>query len=80
MEQFLDQNAWALALLALWQIPWKGWALWRASHLDDKVWFIILLVVQTLGILDIIYIFLISRRKRAEGTVNNSGEPDQPTL
>jgi hypothetical protein len=39
-----------------------GWALWRAAKEDSKVWFIVLLLVHTMGILDIIYIFLISKK------------------
>lgn len=53
-----------LALLAaLWSLPWKGWALWRAARRDDLLWFVALLVVNTLGILDILYIFVIGKDK-----------------
>ena len=48
--------------VALWSVFWMGWALWRASKADSKVWFIVLLLVHTMGILDIIYIFLISKK------------------
>lgn len=50
----------------LWSLFWKGWALWRASKNDAKVWFAILLVVNTVGILDILYLFVfgkVSRKK-----------------
>ena len=63
MEQFIQNNAWILVLLALWTIPWKGWALWKAAKNDDKAWFIVLLIVNTLGILEIFYIFIFSKRK-----------------
>jgi hypothetical protein len=39
-----------------------GWALWKAAKADSKVWFIVLLLVHTMGILDIIYIFIISKK------------------
>ncbi|MCX6705313.1 MAG: DUF5652 family protein [Candidatus Woesebacteria bacterium] len=48
--------------IAIWSVFWMGWALWRAAKADSKVWFIILLLVHTMGILDIIYIFLISKK------------------
>ncbi len=48
--------------VAFWSLFWMGWALWRAAKDDSKIWFIILLLVHTVGILDIIYIFLISKK------------------
>jgi hypothetical protein len=52
-----------LVLLALWTLPWKGIALWRAARLKDQKWFLIILIVNTLAILDIIYIYVICRKK-----------------
>ena len=49
--------------LLFWSIFWTGWALWRAAKDDNKVWFVILLLVHTMGILDIIYIFAISKKQ-----------------
>lgn len=63
MEQFIQQNLWILTLLALWTIPWKGVAFWKAARLNDKWWFVALLVVNTLGLLEILYIFIFSKRK-----------------
>ena len=60
-ELFLQQNIWIVILLALWVLPWKGYALWSAARLSHKWWFLILLVVNTLAILDIIYIFFIAK-------------------
>jgi hypothetical protein len=63
MEQFLQTNGWIFILAALWTLPWKGIALWKAAKLGQKYWFIALLVVNTLAILEIIYIFCIARKK-----------------
>ena len=63
MEQFLQNNGWIFILAALWTLPWKGIALWKASRLGQKYWFIALLIVNTLAILEIIYIFVITRKK-----------------
>lgn len=64
MEQFLQNDGWWLIiLLALWTIPWKGVALWKAARLKQKTWFIVLLLVNTLAILEIIYIFAVARKK-----------------
>ncbi|MBU3969040.1 hypothetical protein KJ991_02390 [Patescibacteria group bacterium] len=63
MELFFQQNMWVILLLAFWVIPWKGYALWLAAKKDHKWWFVILLIVNTLAILDIIYIFAIGRKE-----------------
>lgn len=59
---------WLMATVILWTIPWKGVALWKAAQLSHKKWFIILLVVNTFGILDIIYIFFVARKYTVEVT------------
>ena len=51
------------SLVIAWSIAWKGVALWRAGRNSHLVWFIVMLIVNTLGILEIIYIFAFSRRK-----------------
>jgi len=63
MEEFLISYSWILILIALWEIPWKGIALWKAARNKDLIWFIILLVVNTLAILEILYIFFFSKKK-----------------
>ncbi|HUY05550.1 MAG TPA: DUF5652 family protein [Candidatus Paceibacterota bacterium] len=45
-----------LILAMLWTIVLKGFALWHAARGGQKWWFIALLVVNTLGLLEIIYL------------------------
>jgi hypothetical protein len=52
----------SITLLTLWSIAWKGWALWIAARKGSKPWFVALLVVNTLGILEILYIFVFSKK------------------
>mgnify|MGYP001596318238 CR=1 FL=1 len=52
-----------LLLIVLWTLPWKGWALWRAARSNDRVWFVALLLLQTIGILEIVYLFFIRPSK-----------------
>jgi methionyl-tRNA synthetase len=52
-----------LVPLTLWSLFWMGWALWKSARNDSKIWFLILLLVHTMGILDIIYIFLVSKKQ-----------------
>lgn len=64
MEQFLSQNSWAIAAAVAWTLPWKGVALWRSAKNGQKIWFVILLAVNTLAILEIIYILFFSKKKQ----------------
>ncbi|MES3004974.1 MAG: DUF5652 family protein [Patescibacteria group bacterium] len=41
-------------------------ALWKAAQLSHKNWFIIILLINTLGILDIIYIRFIATKYTVE--------------
>ena len=53
-----------LMLLVAWSIVWKGIALWRAARNGHRGWFIVMLVLNTAGILEIIYIYAFSRKKQ----------------
>ena len=61
-------SIYTIALIALWTLPWKGVALWMAARRDHLGWFIVLLIVNSLAILEIIYIFYIARRYAVETT------------
>ena len=52
-----------ISLAIAWEMAWKGIALWRAGRNGHLVWFIALFILNTLGILPIIYIFAFSRRQ-----------------
>lgn len=53
-------------ILALWAIPWKIYAVWTAVKNDQKKWFVALLLLNTVGILEIFYIFKIANKKWIE--------------
>ena len=55
-----------IALAVVWTLTWKGFALWRSAELRQKYWFIAILLVNTLGILEIIYLFFVARNYRVE--------------
>lgn len=52
-----------ILLFVLWAVFWKGLALWHAARRGQYWWFVILLVVNTLGILEIIYLFVVAKLK-----------------
>ena len=49
-------------VVALWEIAWKAVALWKAARRDQLTWYILLLNLNTAGILPIIYIFALAPR------------------
>jgi len=53
-------------LFVLWSLFWKGLALWHAGRHAQPWWFVILLVVNTLGILEIIYLFGVLKLKASQ--------------
>ncbi|MBI2629622.1 hypothetical protein HYW76_00815 [Candidatus Pacearchaeota archaeon] len=56
-----EKYLWFFALALLWSLIWKIVACWKAARKNNFIWFIILFVVNTLGILEILYIFLFSK-------------------
>lgn len=61
--------SWLIPILVLWTVPWKGIALWKSARNDQLAWFIVLLVVNTLAILEIIYIFGFSKKRKSTQTL-----------
>ena len=43
-------------VIMLWTVIIKGYALWHAARNGQKNWFVALLVINTLGILEIVYL------------------------
>ena len=63
MANFFDfNNMGFVSLLVVWSLPWKGVALWKAAWLGQKKWFVALLIVNTLGILEALYIFRVASK------------------
>lgn len=52
-----------ITLIFTWSLFWKGLALWRSAASNDKLWFVALLVVNTMGLLEIAYLFYLSKNK-----------------
>jgi len=52
-----------IVVLGLWDLVWKAIAMWKASRNNQLGWYICLLVFNTLGILPMVYVFLIKNKK-----------------
>ena len=68
-----EWGLWVLAIAApfiilavVWSILWKGLALWHAGRRGEPWWFVALLTINTLGILEIIYLFVVAKLKVGE--------------
>ena len=53
---------WFFAII-IWSVFWKGLALWHSARRGQYWWFVIMLIVNTVGILEIIYLFAVAKRK-----------------
>lgn len=64
IPQFLQPTSPWFYIIIAWAVAWKGIALWHAARNRQLGWYIMLLVVNTVGILEIIYLALF--RKEAD--------------
>lgn len=49
-------------IFLVWVLIWKGLGLWHSARNKQKIWFIAMLVLNTVGILPIIYLLFFRRR------------------
>lgn len=62
-NQLTQFSPYILFALYIWSIIWKGVALWRAANLKQRNWFIGMLLLNTLGILELAYLFFFATKK-----------------
>lgn len=53
-----------LIVLVIWEMVWKGLALWKAGKNKDLIWFILILILNTAGILPIIYLIYSNNKEQ----------------
>ena len=66
-----------LVPLVVWSAIWKGIALWKAARRDQLGWYIALLIINSVGVLPIIYIFLVAPRQPKLGSSTAVVSPSQ---
>ncbi|MGH7175165.1 MAG: DUF5652 family protein [Minisyncoccia bacterium] len=71
---FLASDLFApLLIIALvWTLVLKGFALWYAARSHQKAWFIALLILNTLGILEIVYLIWFRPRDHSSASMPSS--------
>lgn len=51
-----------IVILTIWSILWKCYSVWHAAKQNHKKWFIALVILNTIGILDMIYVFRVLKK------------------
>lgn len=64
-ELLMSIPVWGWVIILLWEVIWKAIAMWHAARKNQLVWFILIVIINSIGILSIIYL-LINRKKSAE--------------
>jgi len=49
---------WGLSFWVVWDIFWKGLAMWRAARRKESWWFVALMLINSVGILPIAYLLV----------------------
>ncbi len=50
-------------IILLWSVVWKLLAFWKSARKGQVIWFIAFAIINTLGILEILYIYVFSDMK-----------------
>ncbi len=63
----MDYNlstTWTVVLIvaAVWELAWKAVALWKSAHNNQRKWFAGILIINSVGVLPIVYLLLQKRR------------------
>ena len=71
---FLEHLSWLLPLLiflVIWELLWKIIAMWKAARNNEMAWFICIALINTLGILPIVYIIMDRKKKSSSALIDN---------
>ena len=58
-------SIWFIILIAVWSMAWKLIALWKSAKNNHLAWFIVMAILNTVGILPILYIFIFSDMQKS---------------
>lgn len=60
LVNFFNQPYFYIPFL-LWSIFWKGTALWKAASKKQLIWFTLILILNTMGLVEILYVFYLNK-------------------
>ena len=64
LEELILMNTAVFVILIIWSLAWKGIALWKCGRQNQLVWFIFILIFNTVGILPIVYLLFFQKSKK----------------
>lgn len=48
----------------IWEIIWKSIAMWKAARHNQIVWYVAIVILNTVGILPIVYILFFQKNRK----------------
>lgn len=58
-----------LLIVLVWTLIWKGIGLWKSGRNNQLYWFVALFVLNTLGVLPIVYLLWFQKKGKSEKKV-----------
>lgn len=55
----IQTNPWIYIPMLLWSLVWKGFGLWKSARAKSIIWFIAILILNTVGILPLVYLLFV---------------------
>jgi len=53
-----------MVVVLIWSIFWKGLALWKAARGKQKYWFCVILLINSLGLLEIVFLGFFQKKTK----------------
>jgi hypothetical protein len=53
-----------IVVIVIWEAIWKGIGMWKAGRNNQLAWFIVILLINTIGILPIVYLLWFQKKKK----------------
>jgi len=68
MIQILSNPVFLFVFL-IWSLFWKAYALWQAASKRQLIWFVLILIMNSLGLLEIAYVFYLNKWDLDKGKI-----------
>lgn len=73
-ETLAYELPWWLFLILIWELIWKAIGMWRSARNNQTNWFIFLLVVNSAGILPMVYLRFFQRNRNVGAIERRKGK------
>jgi len=61
LSSYLGISKGLLIIILIWSAIWKAIGLWKSARLKEPIWFVLIFIINTMGLLEILYIFIFSK-------------------